>query len=340
MILIINDLISMDFLRRKTSIVMIWMNHFRNCIRLNKFLVIWCFKMKFNIILFLNVLCIKCSILKYEISEMAETNETVSIPIEIISNYLLKYLNDENVFLSISAASSNGDQKYVQEILLTNLLKNSMLSNFSYDILSNINRTRQGNRNAFNLIFVDGSDSLKNIFKSNLMQTFHLNERFLIVMTKSVQNDVSNSLNELFGIVLNFGLLSVNILIKDEHSMTWSLYFYKPYIRNCRSFDILRINSFSSQNYTNEMKSFSTDLYAPKYFTFPNCPLLISTFPFEPYVIIQNASNEQIKYDGIDIIIVNKISKILNLTPEYVKAPDRGEIFENGTTTGAIKMVN
>lgn len=169
-----------------------------------------------------------------------------------------------------------------------------------------------------------------------------MSQQFLIVRT---QNDAirPEKLEAFFGIVLAVGLLDVNVLIKNEDTQTWSLYFYKPFQRNCHSIDTHEIERFSLKNWTSPLNVSRRDLYPPKLFKFHNCPLKIATFPLQPFVIIQNAvGSTGSSYDGVDVIIVNQISKTLNLVPEYFQSTDRrqrGMIFENRTATGAIKMV-
>lgn len=141
---------------------------------------------------------------------------------------------------------------------------------------------------------------------------------------------------------MNFGLLGVNVLMNDENMPEWSLYYYKPYTQNCYSFEIIKTVTFSPDNCTNAMNSTYDDLFSSRQIEFPNCLLIISTFAIEPFVILRKATDGSITYDGIDIKIVNEITKTLNLRPIYVQAPDgkkRGVIYKNGTATGAIKMV-
>lgn len=115
--------------------------------------------MKYELFLFINFVCINCSVL-YDDVKTLEMDKTI-IPSEIISNYLLKYVNCDEVFLSISFSSRNIEQEYFQEDLLTNLMKQTKLSNFSYNILDRVDPYRKGNKYAFNLIFVDEIKSLK-----------------------------------------------------------------------------------------------------------------------------------------------------------------------------------
>lgn len=173
------------------------------------------------------------------------------------------------------------------------------------------------------------------------VQTYHLHQRYLIVLTQNVI-DVSKSLQTVFGIVMKFGLLFVNSLLGDSNKLNWSLHFYKPYTRNCHSVEIFTIDTFSSENYTNKLNLPFDDMFADRKFKFLNCPVYVSTFSFPPFVIIRNASNGSISYDGIDVTITDEISKTLNLFPIYLQSADkqnRGVIFKNGSATGAMKMV-
>lgn len=172
------------------------------------------------------------------------------------------------------------------------------------------------------------------------VQKFHLQRNFLIVLTKNAEH-VTKTLNEVFKIVMKVGLFNVNVLIENKNT-TWTLHLYKPYIRSCYSFEIVNIGAFTKENYTKELQTSPDDLYPPEKFQFPNCPLLIATFPLKPFVIIEHFENETVHFSGLDVKIVDEISKTLNLKPVYIEAPDdenRGLIFSNGTVTGAMKMV-
>lgn len=155
--------------------------------------------------------------------------------------------------------------------------------------------------------------------------------------------NISQTVHEVFGIALRMGLLDVNILVGDEKLKVWFLYSYKPYSRDCYSFTVHRISTFSSENYTKQLEVPFSDLFPSKSFKFHNCPLYIATFSMEPFVILRNNSfGNGIIYDGLDVKIVNEISKSFGLNPKYVQAPDkkqRGIISKNRTATGAIKMV-
>lgn len=116
--------------------------------------------MKLIFLLSINIFFVKSSILYEKVDKSSEKNETFLLA-EIISNYIHKYFSDERVFLSITLCSSSIDQKYHQANLVHRLISdNSKLDNFTYNVLSTLDRSRRGNTNAFNLILIDKSASL------------------------------------------------------------------------------------------------------------------------------------------------------------------------------------
>lgn len=150
--------------------------------------------------------------------------------------------------------------------------------------------------------------------------------------------DISESLYQTFGVLIEVGLMDVNILIKNGMTNLWSLHYYQPYSKDCHSFEIFQIGTFSSENYTHELGVAFIDLFPRKHFTFHECKLHIAIFSFEPFVIIRDGSNGSTVYDGIEFIVVNEISKTLKLSPTFVQR-NRGMMYKNGTSSGAIKMV-
>lgn len=181
----------------------------------------------------------------------------------------------------------------------------------------------------------------RNILNNTTIQTFHVLQRFLIIIMQSVL-DVPEKLDKIFGILMKLCLLNVNVLIEDETNLMWSLHSYRPYATNCFTFERFKIATFSAKNFTNSPNVPLDNLYAERVFKFPKCKLFIATFPFEPFVIIQNSANGTTTFSGIDVIIVNEVSKALNLIPIYMQPQGkkiRGEVFPNGTGNGALGMV-
>lgn len=105
------------------------------------------------------MLCCNCDISLHNNMKTSESDETI-IPTEIIGNYLYKYLNYNEMFLSISLTSTTDDRDYFQEDLISNLMVNSKLENCTYNILDGVDPSRRGNMDVFNLVLIDRSASL------------------------------------------------------------------------------------------------------------------------------------------------------------------------------------
>lgn len=92
--------------------------------------------------------------------EQSNTDESVILG-EIITNYLIKYFSDEQIYVSIVLAPSNFDQFNFQEDLFVNLFDNPKLTEFASNTLDRLDNTVQDHRNTFNMILVDDSESLR-----------------------------------------------------------------------------------------------------------------------------------------------------------------------------------
>lgn len=113
----------------------------------------------FRTLLIAHFLCIKCYALLFDNETLFEIDESI-IPAEIVSNYVHKYLNPKEMFISISLSSSNAGQKYFQEKFIFNLLKNPKVNEFSNNILYKLQQSARRTVIDFNVILVDKSASL------------------------------------------------------------------------------------------------------------------------------------------------------------------------------------
>lgn len=111
-----------------------------------------------HIIVFFATISIKieCSLFLNE-----NRKDEIIIPAEITSNFLQKYVDSEEVFLSYSFYALNVEQEFFQEDLFMHLMLDPKLENFSHNILEQLDQSRKENKFALNLIFIDESASLK-----------------------------------------------------------------------------------------------------------------------------------------------------------------------------------
>lgn len=102
----------------------------------------------------------KCNSLSNFHIENAENNETF-IPLEIVSNYLQKYLSRKDTFLSITLSSSSAEQKDLHQDMISYLFQSTPIQGFTHNILDSVYQLRRKNRNFLNLLFIDDCFSLR-----------------------------------------------------------------------------------------------------------------------------------------------------------------------------------
>lgn len=164
---------------------------------------------------------------------------------------------------------------------------------------------------------------------------------YLIVFTQT--RDINTTeINDIFMDCYKQAMLNVNVLAPytDE---TMMLATYDPFERDCMK--LTRRNLAIVSEMVCELSESLEEVYPVKGLNMNKCPLIVATFPSEPFVIIQEASNttNDAIAEGVEIELLNQMAKVLNFTVHFRTPPDnqkRGVITHNGTSTGCFKMVN
>lgn len=92
--------------------------------------------------------------------EQSVSDETVILG-EIITNYLIKYFSDAQIFVSfILAPSQNNQMDGLEEDFFENLFDDPILTKFACNILDKLDMAIHDHRNAFHMILIDDSKSL------------------------------------------------------------------------------------------------------------------------------------------------------------------------------------
>lgn len=176
------------------------------------------------------------------------------------------------------------------------------------------------------------------------MYEVHLTQCFLIAIANNVQN-VSQTLNVIFKLLWENSLLDSHVLIQGQPYF-WSMYTFMPYQRDCFSLDSIKVATFSPFNFTNNMNATLDELFPKKLSNFHKCQLYIAPSLLKPYAYMQNDSDGNPQYKGIDISILKHISKALNFNIVYKRSSNtksracHGNILPNGTLTENIALVS
>ncbi|XP_055298675.1 uncharacterized protein LOC129566616, partial [Sitodiplosis mosellana] len=242
----------------------------------------------------------------------AESDESVILG-EIISNYLIKYLSEDQIFVSIIFTPSERDQTNFENDFFVNLFDDPALTEFDHNVFNKLNDIIGDNRNAFNIILVDGSKRLSDILNENTIHVNHLSQRFIIVVTVEVVQNNTNSLNDIFEILWRNSLINSHVLIQDQPQF-WTLYTFMPYQKDCFNLAQIKIESFTPLNYTENITISADQLFPKKLTNFHQCPLNIAISLVDPFVTLHNTSDV---YNGSAEFAIGG----------YILSKERAELF-------------
>lgn len=169
------------------------------------------------------------------------------------------------------------------------------------------------------------------------VQEFHLYRKFLIALTESPKNHTS-TLDEVFGILWKNGLMDSHVLIQDANK-SWSLYTFLPYQKDCSTLNHLKFESITKFNSSTSPDMSIDQLYPEKLRNFNGCPLYIPGTVFPPFITLRTSSDGNYRYEGIDISLLNVISKMLNSTIVPLVKTQHGKLVQNITPPEVFDLV-
>lgn len=122
-----------------------------------------------NFKIFFTLFCLVCvglaigSLDDFEI-EQPESDGSVVLS-AIITNYLIKYLSEDQIFISIIFSTDfntafEQDQPNFEHDFFVNLFDDQTLTEFAHNTLNNLDNTIRDHRNSFNIILIDSSKTL------------------------------------------------------------------------------------------------------------------------------------------------------------------------------------
>lgn len=117
--------------------------------------------MNIQTILFIFILRMKFTVAPNKFGIQQSLTDDSFILSEILTNFLLKYFSDEQIFISIIVSPSQVSHSLFQSDFFENLFDEPALSEFPYNILEQLDESVDDHRNAFNLILIDNHEMLK-----------------------------------------------------------------------------------------------------------------------------------------------------------------------------------
>lgn len=191
---------------------------------------------------------------------------------------------------------------------------------------SRINRKR-----IYSILFIDNIESFRKFFE-NLSPQYFLNDGYILVVL------VSGMMLELQLVTKQFwniNMFNINFIVDDSGRIL--LLTFKPFdVTGCGDTSPLIINEYVNGSYV------SSDFFPRKIRNLHECHIKVVTFNCPPMVMIHRRANNSYDISGIDGELLKGIAKILNFTIQIVNISDTirwGTLDDNGTSTGAMKMV-
>lgn len=161
---------------------------------------------------------------------------------------------------------------------------------------------------------------------------------YTIVLTQN-SNDMYDTVSKILTDCWMKYIVNVNVIIAIPIYSRTIVYTYFPFTKfHCGIVQPVIVNIFENNTFL-----YDVEIFPNKMKNFYKCPITVALFESPPFMILKSFDNGTIFTDGFDGIIFRVLSQRLNFTPVIYFVPrneQRGEIFENGTMTGGIKLVN
>ena len=129
-----------------------------------------------------------------------------------------------------------------------------------------------------------------------------------------------------------------NVIVMFEENNEVLVYTFFPFnAMKCDDTTPFLINKIVDGNFLNG----SENIFPDKMENLFNCPIRLSTAEHEvPFVNVAKLSNDSYKLEGLDITFLNILAEKLNFKIEFTSFAKESYIFENGTMSGAFKVLS
>ena len=256
-----------------------------------------------------------------------ESNSFTDSDIVLSLNSIFIHLNESkysNVHVTTSVDNSN---KLKSKDMLDSFLLNS-ISKLTLQFEKSKNVKRKIN---FVVNFVDNIESFEKTIKTLSSDTFDYGGFYLIVLVNGLIPEVQ----QLFQMLWDIFIYNVSILVNVGNSI--SLLSFKPFKGQlCGETNPLEINKFIFNRWMTD------EFFPQKLKKLFDCPIKVGAFEYEPACHRELQNDGSFKYTGSDMELLYGIANALNFTLSInfmKKAGNWGEVYENGSGTGASEKV-
>lgn len=162
---------------------------------------------------------------------------------------------------------------------------------------------------------------------------------FYTIVLTSDNNDNDDLVQNVLSDCWLLDITNVIVVTHLTFSNKCAMYTYFPFTKHiCAQVVPTIFNYFDGSSF-----QYKNILFSDKTENFYGCPITVVTLNEPPHMILTKHKNGTYSADGIDGILLKVLAKKLNFTPVVMEPLDdtrKGFAFDNGTKTGALKMVN
>ncbi|EAT33059.1 AAEL014687-PA [Aedes aegypti] len=241
------------------------------------------------------------------------------------------------VFISWETSNDHPVQQFPQLIdqVLRSLEKEHIVVRIIYH--NSVETVRPRTTNVF---FVDGLSAFEELHATIRPKQYDFTGNYIIiVLNENEQAEEEFVAERILQLMWQYYVVNVDVLFGSLDYEEVRMYTYFPFNPgSCENVKSVTWNTFREGRFLTSRPHFP-----PKLNNFYGCPLTAAVYTYGAFMRLQHGPGETVVgMDGIDAVLLRHISAKLNFSTVLREVPHGlrfGLIFENGTTTGAMKMV-
>ncbi|CAO1310415.1 unnamed protein product [Diamesa serratosioi] len=251
--------------------------------------------------------------------------------VDIVLNFYVKTSSNINIY---EAAQDPESMKLNYDII--NEILYHVQSKIVIYLEGYIDLKIMNQKRVYNLLFVDSHESFLQVFRLMTPEYFNYQGFYLIVITKYT-SDQYYMMQQIFDMLWAEYIINVNIIWATPMNHNEAIMFtYYPYTDfYCGKTYPIQLNQYRS----NRWLHLHSVHFPNKIQNLYGCKLKVSTLSTPPFMMTREENGETVP-DGIDGTLLRVLSQRMNFSVELTFVDDLwGNIYDNGTVTGAIKLV-
>ncbi|XP_062708023.1 uncharacterized protein LOC134288159 [Aedes albopictus] len=191
-----------------------------------------------------------------------------------------------------------------------------------------------------NVFLVDGLQAFEELHATIRPKQYNFAGQYvIIVMNENEDADEGFVAERILQLMWQYYVVNVNVLFGSLDYEEVRMYTYFPFSPgSCEKVKSVTWNTFRDGHFLKSRSHFP-----PKLNDFHGCPLTTAVYTYSAFMRLRHGPHGAvIGMDGVDAVLLRHISAKLNFSVVPVEVPHGlrfGLIFENGTATGAMRMV-